>query len=206
MYLNLLLLVIFACCVAFSVQNGLWGNALMLINAVMAALLAVNYFEPLAGWFESFNSSYTYLTDFLAMWLVFVVAITILRVLTDKLSTVKVKFRQPFDQIGGVLFGCWLGWVMVCFTLMSLHTAPLARNFLDGAFQPEPESRMFFGMAPDRQWLGFMQKSSVGAFSKRAPKGSPDLHKFDPHGEYVLKYAERRARFEDEPATRVQAK
>lgn len=198
MYLTLLLLVIFLCCIGFTIQNGMWGNAILLIIVVTAALLAVNYFEPVANKLEVYaGKSYTYLFDFLAMWMVFAIAAGILRAFTEKLSTVKVKFRKPFDQIGGIFLGAWVGWVMVCFTLMSLHTAPLARNFLQGAFQPEPQSRMFFGLAPDRQWLGFMQKSSEGAFSAGRP--------FDPFGEYILKYAERRHRFEAEPEARVRA-
>ena len=195
MYLNLLLLVIFFCCIGFTIQNGTWGNAVMLINVVTAALIAVNYFEPLADYLQGLQPSYTYLYDFLAFWAVFALAAGILRALTDKLSKVKVKFRKPFDQIGGIFFGAWIGWVMVCFTLMTLHTAPLARNFLQQAFQPEPTSKMFFGLAPDRQWLGFTQKSSNGAFSRGQP--------FDPYGEYILKYGERRARFELEPEARV---
>jgi uncharacterized membrane protein required for colicin V production len=197
MYLNLLLIVIFFCCMGFTIQNGVWGNAVLFINVVMAALIAVNYYEPLAQYLQSFDKSYTYMFDFLAMWLVFAVAVGMLRAITDKLSTVKVKFRMPFDQIGGILLGAWVGWVMVCFTLMSLHTAPLSRNFMQGAFQPEPTSRMFFGLAPDRQWLGFVQKSSNGAFSRGQT--------FDLNGEYILKYAERRARFEKEPLATVKA-
>ena len=197
MYLTLLLLAIFLCCIGFTIQNGLWGNAILLINVVTGALIAVNFFEPLADYLQSLEKTYTYLFDFLAMWLVFAVATGILRAFTDKLSTVKVKFRKPFDQIGGIVLGAWVGWVMVCFTLMSLHTAPLARKFMQEAFQPEPESRMFFGLAPDRQWLGFSQKMSQGAFSRGET--------FDEFGEYILKYGERRARFENEPQARVQA-
>jgi uncharacterized membrane protein required for colicin V production len=195
MYLNILLIVIFFACVGFTIQNGMWGNAVMLIIVVMSGLIAVNYYEPLADKLQSFDKSYTYFFDFLALWGVFALSAGVLRAIADQLSKVKVKFRKPFDQIGGVIFGAWIGWVMVCFTLMSLHTAPLARNFMQEAFQPEPDSRMFFGLAPDRLWLGFVQKSSLGALSR----GS----EFDPNGEFILKYAERRARFEKEPQARV---
>jgi hypothetical protein len=195
MYLTLLLLVIFFCCIGFTVQNGIWGNGILLIIVVSAGLLAVNYFEPLANYLQSLEPSYTYLFDFLAFWAVFALSAGLLRALTDKLSTVKVKFRKPFDQIGGLILGAWVGWVMVCITLMSLHTAPLARNFMQGAFQEKPDSRMFFGLAPDRTWLGFAQKSSEGAFSTGQV--------FDPLGEYILKYSERRARFETVPEARV---
>lgn len=195
MYLTLLLLVIFFCCLGFTVQNGIWGNGILLIIVVSSGLLAVSYFEPLADYLQSMEPTYTYLFDFLAFWAVFAISAGVLRALTDKLSTVKVKFRKPFDQIGGMILGAWVGWAMICVTLMSLHSAPLARNFMQGAFQEKPNTRMFLGLAPDRLWLGFAQKSSEGAFSAGQP--------FDPFGEYILKYSERRARFETEPQARV---
>jgi hypothetical protein len=195
MYLLGLMFLIIACCVGFTLQNGTWGNVVMLINVVMSALIAVNYFEPLANYLESLDKSFTFLVDFIAIWAIFVVALVILRGLTDKLSSVKVKLRKPFDTAIGAVLGIWIGWVMVCFTMMSLHTAPLARNFMSGEFQPEPKSRMVMGLAPDRQWLGFAQKSSEGAFSRG--------NAFDPFGEFVLKYGERRKRFEDQPQSRV---
>ena len=45
---------------------------------------------------------------------------------------------------------------------MTLHTAPLARHFLGGAFQREPDSKMFFGLAPDRVWLAWVHRESKG--------------------------------------------
>jgi hypothetical protein len=195
MYLTLLLLAILFICIGFTIQNGMWGNGVLLVVVVISALIATNYFEPLANKLQSYDNSYTYLFDFLAIWMLFALSAVILRVFTDKLSKIKVKFRKPFDQIGGIILGAWVGWVMVCFTLFSLHTAPLARNFLQGEFQEKPDTRMFFGLAPDRLWLGFAQKSSTGAFSRG--------QEFDPNGEHILKYAERRARFEKEQNARV---
>ena len=40
-----LLFVIFLFCVAFLYTDGMWGNAVQLINVVTAALLAVNFWE-----------------------------------------------------------------------------------------------------------------------------------------------------------------
>jgi hypothetical protein len=196
MYLTLILLAVFAICIGFTLPNGLWGNGVLLIIVVMSALFATNYFERLVFAIEKQNmKSYTYLLDFISLWGMFALCAIVLRAFTDKLSKVKVKFRQPFDQIGGIILGAWVGWVMVCFTLFSFHTAPLARNFLQGEFQEKPDSKMLFGLAPDRQWLGFAQKSSMGAFSRGQT--------FDPNAEFILKYSERRARFEKEPQPRV---
>jgi hypothetical protein len=203
MYLNLLLLAVFFAAIAFLVNGGLWTNTLVLINVVTAALIATNYFEPLANWLESLDKSYTYFCDFLSLWLLFAAAMGCMRALTDVISKVKVKFKRPVDQVGGILMACWVGWMMVCFTTMTLHTAPLARNFMNGAFQPKPDSNMFFGLAPDRRWLGFMWSSSRSSFSRSAPKNDPQQFIFDPHRSFVFKYGQRRADFEKELESRV---
>jgi hypothetical protein len=87
---------------------------------------------------------------------------------------------------------------MVCFTMVTLHTAPLSRNFLFGGFKSSTSEKMILGLAPDRQWLGFVQKESMGAFSQSATPEEREREKyvFDPHGEFMPKYATRRANLE----------
>ncbi len=187
-----LLFLIFAAAIACLYTEGMWGNGVRLINVVTSALLAVNFFEPTADWLEGMMDTYTYMCDFLALWLVFGICMIVFRLITDRLSRVKVRFLKIADQIGSAFFACWIGWVMVCFSLMSLHTAPLSKNFMGGAFQPE--NRMIMSLAPDRQWLGFVQKVSLGAFSR---SGEEEQYAFDPNGEFMLKYNTRRTKIEN---------
>ena len=77
--LTLLMLVILFACVATLYAEGMWSNAIRLINVVTAALLATNFFEPLARWLEDMGPSYTYVCDFLALWVLFGVFLLILR-------------------------------------------------------------------------------------------------------------------------------
>ena len=185
--LSLLLFLIFFACVAMSYNEGMWTNAIRLINVVTAALLAVNYFEPVAQWLDDWEPSYTYIWDFLALWALFAIFMSILRELTDRISRVKVRFLKLADRIGSGVLSVWIGWVMICFTLMTLHTAPLDRNFLYGDFLTGNDERMVLGLAPDRQWLGFMQKSSTGVFS------CSEVNEFDPQADFMPKYATRRS-------------
>jgi hypothetical protein len=190
------MLVIPFAALAMLYTEGMWSNAIRLVNVVTAALLAVNFFEPLARWLEDMAPSFTYLVDFIALWLLFAIFTIILRVLTDQVSKVQVRFLRIVDQIGASVFALWVGWIMVCFTMMTLHTAPLSRNFLFAGFQPE--QRMFLGFAPDRQWLGFTQKESRGAFARSATPEEWDQEKyvFDPRADFMPKYAARRAALE----------
>jgi len=205
---GLLMFLIFVGCVAALYTEGMWGNAIRFINVTTAALLATNFFEPVAAWLEGMAPTYSYALDFLALWGLFAVFMTLFRLGTDLLSRVRVRFLKIADRIGSVFFACWVGWVVVCFTMMTLHTAPLARNFMGGAFRPE--QRMFIlGLAPDRRWLGFVQKQSRGAFCRSVGDGDLDerpewraqwtedeTRTFDPRSEFMPKYATRRANLE----------
>ena len=83
----------------------MWSNAIRLINVVTAALLATNFFEPLAAWLDlSCAPSFTYVWDFLALWALFAVISTVFRLLTDKVSQVNVRFLGLADRIGSSVF------------------------------------------------------------------------------------------------------
>jgi hypothetical protein len=185
-------------CMASLINEGMWSNAILLINVVTAALLASSFFEPLACWMESKSPAASYVCDFVALWGVFIVSVLVFRNLTDRLSKVKVRFLKIADQIGSTVFAFWISWVMICFTMMTLHTAPLAKNFLYEGFQPE--ERMILGLAPDRQWLGFIQKMSLTTFSR---SGTPEDWQpgqekfiFDRNADFMPKYNTRRQNVE----------
>jgi len=212
--LTLVLLGVFLACMAALSMEGMWGNAIRLINTVTAALLATNYFEPAAAWLAGWQPSYTYLWDFVVLWGLFALFASLLRTVTDLLSRVRVRFLKIVDRIGGGFFAACVGWVMVCFTAMSLHMAPLGENFFRGSFQPDsPKERIFFGLGPDRMWLAFVQKCSRGLYSrtlsreelgrrrygvaKDEPESQRKLAVFDRHCEFIYKYRQRRVNMEN---------
>jgi colicin V production protein len=191
MFISIMLILVFIACFAALMNSGLWSNTITLINVITSALLATNYFEPLADWFDTQDSRFTYVWDFFALWLIFGVSMGLLRAATDYMSPVKVKFFMPVDKGGGILLALWSSWVMVCFVTMTLHTAPLARNFLDGSFQPQPTSKMLFGTGPDRQWLGWVHRESLGSLCRW-----DEFVPFDRRGDFILRYGSRREEFE----------
>lgn len=188
--LPLLMLVILAACIGVLYPEGLWSNAVRLVNVVTAGLVATNFFEPLArlieGWGEWFASA-TYFWDFLSLWILFAVTMIVMRLATDMISRVKVKFLKVVDRAGGALFAACVGWVMVCFVMATLHTAPLAQNFLFGGFDP---SRRMLLVGPDRMWLGFVQHVSKGSLARSEPAV------FDPDNQFMNKYNDRRGALE----------
>lgn len=187
-----ILFIIFLFCVAFSYREGMWGNAITLVNVILASLLAVNFWEPVARLLEGFLPSFTFMWDFISLWLLFSLFLFVFRTVTRSASKFKVRFKQLHDQIGSVVFAVLLGWMMVCFTTMTLHTAPLGKNFLFGGFQPE--KRMFFGLGPDRQFLGLVKMTSKGSFKRW------NTREFDPSNQFIARYLERRGMLEKNAA------
>src|SRR3546814_5029641 len=80
--------------------------------------------------------TFTYVWDYLALWGLFALFYIVFRAGSDLLSKTQVRFKSIVDLAGGSFLALWISWVLVCFTTMSLHTAPLARNSLFGSFQP----------------------------------------------------------------------
>ena len=196
MALNIVLGLILVVCFAMLFNEGFWSNTLTLINALFASLLAMSYFEPLADFLESKQESYTYVLDFLSMWFIFFLAFALMRAITDELAKKSFAFENAIlEQAGKSVMALAVGWLMISFTLTTLHTAPLARTAFKGGFQAEPMSNNFLGMAPDRMWLGFVQHRSKNALS-----GS---EVFDPNAEFIFKYGSRREKFSTLESIRV---
>lgn len=191
--MNYLLLILFIAVFASLLRDGLWSNAITLFTAFTAAVLATNYFEPVADMLTGLVPSMLHFWDILALGLVFTLTYVLLRFIGTKLSRFRVRFHPPVDNFVGVFVAGCTAWTAVMFVCFAMHLAPLSRNFLSGSF--DPEQKMFFGLEPDRKWLGFMQKlSNGGAWGRNVPgKEGTAATTFDPKSEFMLKYASRRA-------------
>jgi hypothetical protein len=190
----LLLLVIFAATTAALWFQGLWSALVTLVNLILAMIIATSFYEPAATAIEGFGAgSWTYLLDFVVLWLLFFLAYSILRGVSDSLSKERVKFDLPIEMGGRSILAAICGWIMVCFVAFSLHLAPLNSPSPLGAWAT-PSSRSFGPVSPDRLWLGFMHSRSLGALAGNT---------FDPEGEFLLKYHDRRDKYAKEQAMRV---
>ncbi|HMP79545.1 MAG TPA: hypothetical protein PKD54_08845 [Pirellulaceae bacterium] len=182
---------------------GLWSNFLNLVNFFLAALCASAFYENVAWTIEQNAPAYTYLADFLAVWLTFFVVFVFLRVVTDVISRLRLKFDPITEYFGRSLLSLWLALSFIAFTFFTLHLAPLPPD----SFQTTPDQRMI-GVGPDRLWLGFIQSRSRGALS--AYKTSDlfddydllshpddlelDARVFDPQGKFIFEHRARRVR------------
>ena len=198
MIVNLLLVLVFLAIALVLAREGLWSGLVMLLNIIAAATFATAWFERLAGFLDAKMPSYTYLIDFLCLWGIFAVVLLVMRLITDRVSTTKVKFLRQVEIVGGPILAVITAGVMVCFAAASLHTAAVPRALV----QPTPESRMFFGFAPDRKWLAWVRfATQSGPFAY--PEESAIV--FDKDGDFILRYADRRLKLEQSEGLRVNA-
>ena len=184
----LALFVVFFAIIAMIGGDGLWSNFILLVNVILAGILATNFFEPLASLVSGFWAGGGIFMDLFSLWFLFILFLIPMRLATDFVSRTRVRFQKHLDVVGGFAMAALVGWVVVCFTTMTLHTAPLARNFMGGGFTPE--KGVLFGYHPDRLWLGFSQQMSQGTFARG---GS---HVFDSKGDFMIRYATRRDKYD----------
>ncbi len=194
---DLLMLMIAVAVVAFLYGEGIWSNTIMLINTVLAGLLAMNLFEPLAGWLEEMVPAMQLAWDFVCLWVVFVVTVVVLRLLTDRISRVRVRFLKLVEQIGSPAVGLLVAMVVVSFTVTTLHTAPLGTTFMWGGF--DPDKRMVLGTAPDRNWLAFTHYVSAGSLHRLDVEDGERV--FDPNQEFIRNYVAHRKEVESHLGT-----
>jgi hypothetical protein len=198
--LFLFLLLVLAATTAAIWFQGLWSAAITLVNLLLAMLIATNFFEPICTLIEGFGGgSFTYLLDFIVLWVLFAFVFLFLRLFTDMLSKTRVHFDMPVEMAGRSILALWCGWLMVCFVAFSLQFAPLNSPAPLGAFS-SPTSTTFLVVSPDRLWLGFMQMVSRGSlargnFSGQKHPNDKDVEAFDPNSEFPVKYYERRVKY-----------
>lgn len=210
--ISLIIILTFFIVIASTWWMGLWSNLLTLVNFLLAAMLASSFFEPVASRLDDMMPSFTYLVDFLALWLIFILSFVVLRGLTELLSAYRLKFDFWTEMTGRSILSVWLACCFVCFACFSLHLAPLPPN----SFQKNVEDRTL-GIGPDRYWLAFVQSRSRGALSEVQDSGVLDPYGlddhaddegqnkrvFDPHANYIFTYHLRRELLSNEKGLRV---
>jgi len=167
----ILLLFVMAACVGFLFREGIWANAVRLVNVIFSGLLAMNFYEPVAKLAADYSEdirTFAPFLDFLSFWTCFIAFAAILVTITDKASRVRIRFPQVVEQYGSPLLSLCTGWVMAGIVLASLHMAPLSEYPFLECFQPQ--ASMFFGfLAPDRQWLGLTKYQSQNGYCRSVP-------------------------------------
>jgi hypothetical protein len=158
-------------------SEGIWGAAQTFLCTLLAGLVAMNFFEPLANSIRGLvGDNYA---DIVALLGLFTALVFALRMGTEQLSLSYIQVIPMLDTVGRWAFGAITGYLTMAILLTALHTAPLPREFL--GFKPERNN--FFNFAPDHQWLAFTQYVSEKPLSKAMFVDNADkriiVHAFD---------------------------
>ena len=186
--LDLLAFLLFAGITWAVASEGAWGAALVLIEVTFAALIATSFWQPIAGFLSAQSPEWRFWWQYVVLMFLFIGVLATIRAVSGALSPRMPRFPTLVEQAGRWLLAACAAWVFLGFFYMSLHMAPLAREFLGF----EPERRSFVGTAPDRHWLGFMYRTSRDVFDR-----SGNTHVFDPQGLFLPSYASWRESYED---------
>lgn len=180
--------------------EGPWGAAMVLFSVIVSGLLAMNLFEPVAGWMETILGTYEWQNrwDIICLLGIFSLGVWGLREITDRIMPTTLDVAGLVYEVRW-LIGVTTGYIVSAIVLTSLHTAPLSREFI--GFKPE-RSNLLDTLAPDRQWLAFtqyvsehvMRSGSNGPIFDGAvfPRIAEDPSSIQVWSSFPIRYAQRR--------------
>lgn len=123
LYLAMLMFALFFAGVAMTVAEGLWSNTISLLCIILGAILAICW-GPVLGrailTAADPPAEHAWAFFFAGIWGVFAFSVTLLRVITDRLSRVRMRFIKPLDQLGGSLVGFGVATMFTSFVALTL--------------------------------------------------------------------------------------
>ena len=194
-------------------REGVFSAFVMLVNVMIAGVVAFNFFEPLADLLEPIFPAYADPTrttpppllwgyeDFFSMFLIFAVTLGILRALSNNLCNSEVVFPGMINQLGAAAIGMITGYLLSGFLVCLVQTLPLHEHVL--GFEPRGNNESEFrGLFPaDRVWLALMREAGVRGLARAAdqdngPTRYDEYPTFDRSGTFELRYLRYR-RYDD---------
>ncbi len=183
------LTILFMLIVAYS----FWGEGVhtafcMLVNVIVAGLVAFTFFEPLADFLEPTFSN-TFLEgyeDFLSLMVIFAAVLGGLRFATNYLVSSVIDYHPMLRQLGAAACGLVAGYFLAGFLVCAYQTLPWYVNFMgfDEKYDSNaPNAKVRALLPPDRVWLAFMQRAS------QVPLSSDPPEMFDMYGSFEARYA-----------------
>jgi hypothetical protein len=109
-------------------REGFWGNILSVFSVFFSALAAIAWWEPLAVLLSTNIPQMLYLSDCVAIWLIFLITFLILSELTRMMSRVRVKFAVPIEKAGNAAALFLLFLMLYGFFLFTMDLSPVGEN------------------------------------------------------------------------------
>jgi uncharacterized membrane protein required for colicin V production len=178
-------------------SEGLWGSALMFFNVLFGAMIAFNFYEPLAVLLDRTGINWGF-SDTLCMLGLFCVSVLLLRMTTETIAPTMVRFPTPIYHAGRLIFGLAGAAVTMAVIILAFHAAPVNKKIFSVV---KYDTKPPFGLGLDHQWLGFFQYQT-GAVFARFGVGRPDPYRqygqggavevFDPLANWLILHQQAR--------------
>ena len=156
MYLGIMLTVWFAS-FAMGVREGVWNNILNYSCIFLAGIISFGSFQSITRYIdEQLDGEYTYVLDFVVLWIMFAATVGILKAFCKSLSPKRVVFNEKVDAWLGGLIAFSTARLMVTIVSASLHIAPLPYDMFDGIYvvgNSYEEVKENYDFAPGARWL-----------------------------------------------------
>jgi hypothetical protein len=178
-------------------SEGLWGSALMFFNVMFGGLIAFNFYEPLAVLLDRTGINWGF-SDTLCMLGLFCITVLLLRLTTETIAPVQVRFPPAIYHAGRFIFGAGGALVTMAIVLLAFHAAPVHKKiFTVIDYQTKPP----FGIGLDHLWLGFFQYETGAVFARYGVGRRDPYHQygqngpvqlFDPRGDWLIVHQQSR--------------
>ena len=179
--INLVMLAIMAGCAAFLFLKGtLVQGITMILNAIIAGFVAFGFFELLARLLVKYSPGVAVWAPLICFALLFVLAFALLQTGVMQLAKGKADLGKVPEQIGRVVCGLVLGYLITGHALVAAAMAPLPNQYPYPRFDqrnPDPSKPNKPVLSPDGFVTGLFATVSKGSFSAiRDPKSFAVLH------------------------------
>src|SRR5271170_2180040 len=125
--INLIIVVLILGLTYALTSEGLWGSALMFFNVLFGAMVAFNFYEPLARLLDSTGIPWGF-SDTLCLLLLFSITVLILRMTTETIAPAQVRFPMPVYHAGRLVFGLGGAVVTLAIIILAFHCAPVYKK------------------------------------------------------------------------------
>jgi hypothetical protein len=183
-------------------SEGLWGSALMFFNVLFGALIAFNFYEPLAAMLDGTGIGWGF-SDTLCLMLLFSISVLLLRMTTETIAPAQVRFPMPVYHLGRLVFGLGGAAITMSIIILAFHCAPVYKKIfgvVDYKSQPP------YGLGLDHRFLGFFQNLTGSVFARYGVGQRDPFHEygngragerypvqfFDPRAQWLLRHQEAR--------------
>lgn len=128
LYLTILVIFVFFASLAMTINEGLWSNTITLLCIMLAGKFAIVGGIPFGLYIvEQVDASRetAWCFVFAGVWAIFVVSLTIMRILMDLASRTRVKFVPPLEKAAGPLMGLFVAVMFTSFVAYTLERIPI---------------------------------------------------------------------------------